>query len=168
MKENERFISYEELYQNVYNPNWKGWRDVIDIMTSIESKGSRSIRHKDSRVLHALEFLNNHFVEEKVKEILSLQYLGDDHEVLYDRVGAVNIPDFIDENGETYELKSRWCFEDVKRINWNGADHCLFYYKATNFLYEYYPETGAFVPITYFRAKYVNTKAYPFKDNQLG
>lgn len=167
MRETERFIDYKELYKNAYNSKWKGWKDVIDIMTSIESKGSRSIKHKDSKVKHALEFLNNYFVEEKVKAILNLQYLGDDHEVLYDRVGAVNVPDFVDEKGETYELKSRWLLDDVYRINWNGADHCLFYYKTENNLYEYYPEDDSFKLITGFRAKYINTKYYPYRDDQL-
>lgn len=164
----DRFINYKELYKNAYNPKWNGWNELKDIMDSIERKGSRSIKHSNSKVLHAFEFLNNYFVEEKVKEILQLNYLGDDHEVLYDKVGATNIPDFIDNNGETYELKSRWSTDDVYRINWNGADHCLFYYKAENKLYEYYPKYDNYRFIASFRARYINTKNYPYTDNQLG
>lgn len=158
-------INYQEFYKHVYDKEWNGWKELIDIMNSIEQKGSISKKHPESRVLHALEFLNNHFVEEKVKQLLELEYLGDDHNVLYDKVGDKGVPDFIDSNNETYELKSRWNFDDINKIYWNDADHKLLYLKRNNTLYEIRKD-GNF-PLGTFRARFVNIKDYPFRDEDF-
>lgn len=162
-----KYVNYEELLANIFNKNWTGWKNFYEVITEVEEKGSKSKIHKDSKILHGIEFLNNYLLEKRVKEILGLDFLGDDHEVLYAKRGDC-IPDFINkETGKTYELKTRWHFEDAMKLNWYDADYCLFYHKFTNTLYQYFPNDKSFAPIKYLRCYYINTKKYPYTDSDL-
>ena len=49
-------------------------------------------------------FLNNYWLEEAVRKALDLSYKSNDHMAIYDYSG-LNMPDFVDDKGVTYELK---------------------------------------------------------------
>lgn len=159
-------VDYDELHRNVFNKDWSGWSNVYAVITQIEQKGSKSRRHPDSKILHVLEFLNAHLLEERVREVLHLDYLAEDHAYLYAKRGD-NVPDFVNSFGLTYELKSRWNFSDARFVNWYDADVCLFYCKSDNTLYRYEPKTNEFLRLKYIRSEYVDTKIYPYSDEDL-
>lgn len=161
-------VNYNELYENAYNKKWSGWKNLGEVMKDIESKGSRSWKYSGSKIKHALNFLNGHLLEVRVKEKLQLEWNGNDHDELYAKCGEICVPDFKDSNGETYELKERWSFEDAMKCNWNNADHCLLHLKSDNVLYEYYPASKRFEKICHLRASYVDIKRYPYTDEELG
>ena len=161
-------VNYDELYENAYNKEWNGWKNLGEVMEEIESNGSRSWKYADSKVKHALNFLNGYLLEKRVKEKLHLEWNEDDHEELFAKGGEIGVPDFKDADGETYELKERWSFEDAMKCRWNGADHCLLHLKTDNTLYEYNPVLNCFDKICYLRASFVDIKRYPYTDKYLG
>lgn len=165
---NIKKVVYKEFYQNVYNKDWSGWKNLGEVISEIEAQGSVSKKHKDSKVLHAIEFLNAHLQEERIKEVYHLEYLDGTHNYLYARRGDA-IPDFKDCNNLTYELKSRWNLEDATKCNWYNADVCLFYWKNDNSLYKYDRVNKKFHLIKEnFRMPFINTKTYPYTDEMLG
>ena len=115
-------INYEELYENAYNKDWKGWKDVKVVMEFIDTY-SKSKKYPDSKAKHAFNFMNNYFVEKKILEIYpNLRFLGDDHEYLYKKLGC-DIPDFISTKTKlTYELKTTYDIAFIHsgkaKINW--------------------------------------------------
>lgn len=159
-------IFYDELYENVYNRNWPKWKNLGDLMAFVEESGSYCKRFPESRVKHALNFLNSYLLEKRVAEVLHLKFFGDDHEAIYPKRGEQK-PDFIDAKGETYELKERWSFDEGARAYWNDADHCLLHLKSDNCLYEFHRKEGRYEKICYLRASYVNIKNYPYDDKDL-
>ena len=161
-------VKYEEFYRNVNNKNWSGWKNLGEVMTEVERQGSKSFKYSDSKVKHALNFLNSWLLETRVKDVLGLQFFGDDHDGIYPRRGDANKPDFIDEKGITYELKERWNLDEAYNIYWGNCDACLLHIKGINVLYRYYPETGEAVKICNLRAAFVNIKNYRFTDADLG
>ena len=160
-------ISYDELYANAYNKSWSGWKKLGKIMEIVERLGSKSRNYPYSKVKHALNFLNTHLVEKRVKDKLHLNWNGEDHDGIYVKRGDA-FPDFVDANGETYELKERWSFEEAMKCDYYGADHCLLHLKSDNCLYEYNPVLNCFDKICLLRAPYVDIKRYPFEDADLG
>lgn len=162
-------IYYDDLYKNAYNKNWEGWKEVKEIMFSIEQKGSRSFKHPTSPIKHAFEYLNNYLLEKEVKRVMNLKFIKpESHECLYDRVGEDILPDFIDCKGKTFDMKCRWELDDAEKLNYHGADHKMIYRKANNTLYGYDEVLGSFVEIQKINARYIDTKNYPFKDEELG
>lgn len=163
-------IDYKELEANCYNKYWEGWKYVKHVMDRVHEI-SKSKLYPDSKIKHALNFLNNYFVEERVKELLHLNYYGTDHDGIYYKLG-VDIPDFIDKKGVTYELKSTWNYDFIltnkNLLNWHGADKKIVYQKSDNMLYFFDDERNTFIPIVYCRAKYIDMKRYPLEDKDLG
>lgn len=163
-------ISFEELYKNAYNKSWKGWKELKEIMFVIEAKGSKSYKHKDSKVKHAFEFLNNYLLEKEIKNLIGLEFIDpQSHEYLYDKVGDEVKADFIDPvRNETYDLQCRWNFDDIHTLNFHKADHKLIYIKKTNNLYEYDAGLDHCYLIKHIDARYIDTKNYPYEDEELG
>lgn len=160
-------VDYEEFYSNVYNKEWCGWKNLGDIMKIIEDSGSKSIAYPNSKVKHALNFLNNYLVEIRVKELMHLNWYDSTHEFLYAKVGEAK-PDFKNNNGESYELKQRWSLYDATKCNWYNADHKLLLLKSDNSLYEYFSKECRFEKICYLRAPFIDIKRYPYDDIDLG
>ena len=92
-------ISYDELYANAYNKSWSGWKKLGKIMEIVERLGSKSRNYPDSKVKHALNFLNSYLVEKRVKDKLHLNWNGEDHDGIYVKRGDA-FPDFVDANGD--------------------------------------------------------------------
>lgn len=164
-------INYEELYENAYNKDWKGWKDVKVVMEFIDTF-SKSKKYPDSKAKHAFNFMNNYFVEKKILEIYpNLRFLGDDHEYLYKKLGC-DIPDFISTKTKlTYELKTTYdigfILSGKAKINWHKADRKLVYQTKDNTLY-LLTDTNKVHKLCKLRAKFIDIKAYPYTDEDLG
>ena len=139
-------VDYNEFARNVFNPEWTGWKTVA----LIEKKCYPSRVYKGV-IQHAICFLNNWFLEQKVKDYLNLDYISDDHERWYATRGT-NIPDFKDKNGVTYELKQGRYFDGVYSIpdcDWHKCNVRLYYARETQTLYKL--EKGVWKSLTRFQ-----------------
>lgn len=160
VRDGKRYIDYEVLYRNFLNEDWSEWPEIYEIVRNIEESGSSSYTFTFAPLLHLMQFLNNYLLESKVKEKLNLDWYNEDHEVLFEQLGK-DAPDFIDENGTTYELKQRKNFLDAARIrNWHHADKKLLYCTGDNTLYYYHSHLGKFEKICELRAPYVDFNRY--------
>lgn len=163
-----RYVDYEVLYRNCLNPNWSEWKEVIDVMRSIEEKGSKSYVYPNSPIKHLLQFLNNYLVERKIVDISNLEWLKNDHDKLTEKKGDA-VPDFVNKNGVTYELKSGKNIENAALIrNWYGADRKLFYCTSDNNLYLYDSDKNSFKIIKRgLRAPYINIRRFDNLEAQI-
>lgn len=168
LQDGTRYVDYEVLFRNCLNPNWSGWKDVIDVMRSIEEKGSRSFKYPDSPVKHVLQFLNNYLVERKIVQCSNLKFVRNDHNYLTEKRGD-RIPDFVNEKGITFELKSGRMLEQAEKVkDWYGAKRKLFYCTGNDTLYIYHKESNTFdVVKTNLRAPYINIKRFDNIEAQI-
>lgn len=156
--DNTPYIDYRELYFNLDNDTWPGWSDTAKIIKSIESKGSKSRNFPEDSFKHLINFLNNYFVERKVSEIFGFKFNANDHDFLYDKLGDL-VPDFIDNEGKTVELKSGWNFDFLTGLNWYGAERKFFFNRTTSKIYEINennePEELCDIKVKYISLKYL-------------
>lgn len=160
-----KYVDYEEFAQNVYNPKWKGWKDVAEV----EKTCKPSFMYKGNIIAHSICFLNNYFLEKAVKEALDLDYLGKDHTKWYAYSGT-NISDFVDKNGVTYELKQMKNFEGLARIpeeDWHGCDVRLAFFRTSDAVYKYDKDSRSWKFLKFIHYNHIN----PLKattDEQAG
>lgn len=154
-KETTPRIDYRDLYLNLENPEWYGWKDAAKIIKSIEAKGSKSRAFPEDSFRHLLNFLNNYFLECEVAFLYDYEFNGDDHDYLYDKAGDM-VPDFRYIT-VTVELKSGWNFDALPILNWYGADVKMFYNKSDNKLYRI-NDDNTYEAINVFKVKYVCMK----------
>ena len=119
--ENLKRVYYKDFEQNAFNPTWSGWRTLIEI----------------EKKLKPSKYLNNYWLEEAVRKELNLSYRNTDHIAIYDYCG-LNLPDFVDEKGITYELKQGKDLQSLQLIankDWHDCQIKLFYSRMDKCLY---------------------------------
>lgn len=130
--ENLKRVYYKEFEQNAFNPTWSGWRTLIEI-----EKKLKPSKYYSDPISHMYLFLNNYWLEEAVRKELNLSYRNTDHIAIYDYCG-LNLPDFIDEKGITYELKQGKDLNSLRLIaerDWHNCQIKLFYSRMDKRLY---------------------------------
>lgn len=137
MKETKQKIevSYEEWLENESNVDWPGWKKLKEIESCI---GKMKMMNDCDWLTHCYFFLNNYIQEMEIKDFLGVEFFGDDHLALRNYVGT-NLPDFVDENDETYEYKSTTSRNKdiLDTFNWHRADHRYVYFRDEGILYCY-------------------------------
>ena len=129
---NLKRVSYKDFEQNAFNPCWSGWKTLIEI-----EKKLKPSKYYSDPISHMYLFLNNYWLEEAVRKALDLSYKSNDHMAIYDYSG-LNMPDFVDDKGVTYELKqgkSLASLELIAERDWHGCKVKLFYSRMDKCLY---------------------------------
>ena len=132
LTENLKRVYYKDFEQNAFNPTWSGWRTLIEI-----EKKLKPSKYYNDPISHMYLFLNNYWLEEAVRKELNLSYRNTDHIAIYDYCG-LNLPDFIDEKGITYELKQGKDLQSLQLIterDWHDCQIKLFYSRMDKCLY---------------------------------
>ena len=130
--ENLKRVYYKDFEQNAFNPTWSGWRTLIEI-----EKKLKPSKYYSDPISHMYLFLNNYWLEEAVRKELNLSYRNTDHIAIYDYCG-LNLPDFVDEKGITYELKQGKDLNSLRLIaerDWHNCQIKLFYSRMDKRLY---------------------------------
>lgn len=130
--ENLKRVYYKDFEQNAFNPTWSGWRTLIEI-----EKKLKPSKYYNDPISHMYLFLNNYWLEEAVRKELNLSYRNTDHIAIYDYCG-LNLPDFVDEKGITYELKQGKDLNSLQLIaerDWHDCQIKLFYSRMDKCLY---------------------------------
>ena len=130
--ENLKRVYYKDFEQNAFNPTWSGWRTLIEI-----EKKLKPSKYYNDPISHMYLFLNNYWLEEAVRKQLNLSYRNTDHIAIYDYCG-LNLPDFVDEKGITYELKQGKDLQSLQMIaerDWHDCKIKLFYSRMDKCLY---------------------------------
>ena len=130
--ENLKRVYYKDFEQNAFNPTWSGWRTLIEI-----EKKLKPSKYYNDPISHMYLFLNNYWLEEAVRKELNLSYRNTDHIAIYDYCG-LNLPDFVDEKGITYELKQGKDLNSLRLIaerDWHDCKIKLFYSRMDKCLY---------------------------------
>lgn len=130
--ENLKRVYYKDFEQNAFNPTWSGWRTLIEI-----EKKLKPSKYYNDPISHMYLFLNNYWLEEAVRKELNLSYRNTDHIAIYDYCG-LNLPDFVDEKGITYELKQGKDLNSLQLIaerDWHDCQIKLFYSRMDKRLY---------------------------------
>ena len=130
--ENLKRVYYKDFEQNAFNPTWSGWRTLIEI-----EKKLKPSKYYTDPISHMYLFLNNYWLEEAVRKELNLSYRNTDHIAIYDYCG-LNLPDFVDEKGITYELKQGKDLQSLRLIaerDWHDCQIKLFYSRMDKCLY---------------------------------
>ena len=130
--ENLKRVYYKDFEQNAFNPTWSGWRTLIEI-----EKKLKPSKYYNDPISHMYLFLNNYWLEEAVRKELNLSYRNTDHIAIYDYCG-LNLPDFVDEKGITYELKQGKDLQSLRLIaerDWHDCQIKLFYSRMDKCLY---------------------------------
>ena len=130
--ENLKRVYYKDFEQNAFNPTWSGWRTLIEI-----EKKLKPSKYYSDPISHMYLFLNNYWLEEAVRKELNLSYRNTDHIAIYDYCG-LNLPDFVDEKGITYELKQGKDLNSLRLIaerDWHDCQIKLFYSRMDKCLY---------------------------------
>ena len=130
--ENLKRVYYKDFEQNAFNPTWSGWRTLIEI-----EKKLKPSKYYTDPISHMYLFLNNYWLEEAVRKELNLSYRNTDHIAIYDYCG-LNLPDFVDEKGITYELKQGKDLQSLRLIaerDWHNCQIKLFYSRMDKRLY---------------------------------
>ena len=130
--ENLKRVYYKDFEQNAFNPTWSGWRTLIEI-----EKKLKPSKYYNDPISHMYLFLNNYWLEEAVRKELNLSYRNTDHIAIYDYCG-LNLPDFVDEKGITYELKQGKDLQSLQMIaerDWHDCQIKLFYSRMDKCLY---------------------------------
>ena len=130
--ENLKRVYYKDFEQNAFNPTWSGWRTLIEI-----EKKLKPSKYYNDPISHMYLFLNNYWLEEAVRKELNLSYRNTDHIAIYDYCG-LNLPDFVDEKGITYELKQGKDLNSLQMIaerDWHDCKIKLFYSRMDKRLY---------------------------------
>lgn len=130
--ENLKRVYYKDFEQNAFNPTWSGWKTLIDI-----EKKLKPSKYYTDPISHMYLFLNNYWLEEAVRKELNLSYRNTDHIAIYDYCG-LNLPDFVDEKGITYELKQGKDLNSLRLIaerDWHDCQIKLFYSRMDKCLY---------------------------------
>ena len=130
--ENLKRVYYKDFEQNAFNPTWSGWKTLIDI-----EKKLKPSKYYTDPISHMYLFLNNYWLEEAVRKELNLSYRNTDHIAIYDYCG-LNLPDFVDEKGITYELKQGKDLNSLRLIaerDWHDCQIKLFYSRMDKRLY---------------------------------
>ena len=130
--ENLKRVYYKDFEQNAFNPTWSGWRTLIEI-----EKKLKPSKYYNDPISHMYLFLNNYWLEEAVRKELNLSYRNTDHIAIYDYCG-LNLPDFVDEKGITYELKQGKDLNSLQMIaerDWHDCRIKLFYSRMDKRLY---------------------------------
>ena len=130
--ENLKRVYYKDFEQNAFNPTWSGWRTLIEI-----EKKLKPSKYYNDPISHMYLFLNNYWLEEAVRKELNLSYRNTDHIAIYDYCG-LNLPDFVDEKGITYELKQGKDLNSLRLIagrDWHDCQIKLFYSRMDKRLY---------------------------------
>ena len=130
--ENLKRVYYKDFEQNAFNPTWSGWRTLIEI-----EKKLKPSKYYNDPISHMYLFLNNYWLEEAVRKELNLSYRNTDHIAIYDYCG-LNLPDFVDEKGITYELKQGKDLQSLQLIaerDWHDCKIKLFYSRMDKCLY---------------------------------
>ena len=125
-------VYYKDFEQNAFNPTWSGWRTLIEI-----EKKLKPSKYYNDPISHMYLFLNNYWLEEAVRKELNLSYRNTDHIAIYDYCG-LNLPDFVDEKGITYELKQGKDLQSLQLIaekDWHDCQIKLFYSRMDKCLY---------------------------------
>lgn len=132
LTENLKRVYYKDFEQNAFNPTWSGWRTLIEI-----EKKLKPSKYYNDPISHMYLFLNNYWLEEAVRKELNLSYRNTDHIAIYDYCG-LNLPDFVDEKGITYELKQGKDLQSLQLIankDWHNCQIKLFYSRMDKCLY---------------------------------
>lgn len=130
--ENLKRVYYKDFEQNAFNPTWSGWKTLIEI-----EKKLKPSKYYNDPISHMYLFLNNYWLEEAVRKELNLSYRNTDHIAIYDYCG-LNLPDFVDEKGITYELKQGKDLNSLQLIaerDWHDCQIKLFYSRMDKRLY---------------------------------
>ena len=130
--ENLKRVYYKDFEQNAFNPTWSGWKTLIEI-----EKKLKPSKYYNDPISHMYLFLNNYWLEEAVRKELNLSYRNTDHIAIYDYCG-LNLPDFVDEKGITYELKQGKDLQSLRLIaerDWHDCQIKLFYSRMDKRLY---------------------------------
>ena len=130
--ENLKRVYYKDFEQNAFNPTWSGWRTLIEI-----EKKLKPSKYYNDPISHMYLFLNTYWLEEAVRKELNLSYRNTDHIAIYDYCG-LNLPDFVDEKGITYELKQGKDLQSLQLISakdWHNCQIKLFYSRMDKCLY---------------------------------
>lgn len=130
--ENLKRVYYKDFEQNAFNPTWSGWKTLIEI-----EKKLKPSKYYSDPISHMYLFLNNYWLEEAVRKELNLSYRNTDHIAIYDYCG-LNLPDFVDEKGITYELKQGKDLNSLRLIaerDWHNCQIKLFYSRMDKRLY---------------------------------
>lgn len=130
--ENLKRVYYKDFEQNAFNPTWSGWKTLIEI-----EKKLKPSKYYNDPISHMYLFLNNYWLEEAVRKELNLSYRNTDHIAIYDYCG-LNLPDFVDEKGITYELKQGKDLNSLRLIaerDWHDCQIKLFYSRMDKCLY---------------------------------
>ena len=130
--ENLKRVYYKDFEQNAFNPTWSGWRTLIEIERKLKPS-----KYYNDPISHMYLFLNNYWLEEAVRKELNLSYRNTDHIAIYDYCG-LNLPDFVDEKGITYELKQGKDLNSLRLIaerDWHDCQIKLFYSRMDKCLY---------------------------------
>lgn len=130
--ENLKRVYYKDFEQNAFNPTWSGWKTLIEI-----EKKLKPSKYYNDPISHMYLFLNNYWLEEAVRKELNLSYRNTDHIAIYDYCG-LNLPDFVDEKGITYELKQGKDLQSLRLIaerDWHDCQIKLFYSRMDKCLY---------------------------------
>ena len=130
--ENLKRVYYKDFEQNAFNPTWSGWRTLIEI-----EKKLKPSKYYNDPISHMYLFLNNYWLEEAVRKEVNLSYRNTDHIAIYDYCG-LNLPDFVDEKGITYELKQGKDLQSLRLIaerDWHNCQIKLFYSRMDKRLY---------------------------------
>lgn len=130
--ENLKRVYYKDFEQNAFNPYWSGWKTLIEI-----EKKLKPSKYYNDPISHMYLFLNNYWLEEAVRKELNLSYRNTDHIAIYDYCG-LNLPDFVDEKGITYELKQGKDLNSLRLIaerDWHNCQIKLFYSRMDKRLY---------------------------------
>lgn len=129
---NLKRVYYKDFEQNAFNPTWSGWKTLIEI-----EKKLKPSKYYNDPISHMYLFLNNYWLEEAVRKELNLSYRNTDHIAIYDYCG-LNLPDFVDEKGITYELKQGKDLNSLRLIaerDWHNCQIKLFYSRMDKRLY---------------------------------
>lgn len=132
LNENLKRVYYKDFEQNAFNPTWSGWKTLIEI-----EKKLKPSKYYNDPISHMYLFLNNYWLEEAVRKELNLSYRNTDHIAIYDYCG-LNLPDFVDEKGITYELKQGKDLNSLRLIaerDWHNCQIKLFYSRMDKRLY---------------------------------
>ena len=130
--ENLKRVYYKDFEQNAFNPTWSGWKTLIEI-----EKKLKPSKYYNDPISHMYLFLNNYWLEEAVRKELNLSYRNTDQIAIYDYCG-LNLPDFVDEKGITYELKQGKDLNSLRLIaerDWHDCQIKLFYSRMDKCLY---------------------------------